>query len=524
MYSRELAWGYFDHPPAIALLINAGMNLFTGELGLRFFSVFIGALSIYILERIVEPQRLGLFYVFISSIAILHFVGFFAIPDSPLMLFTISFFWLYRQFLKDSSVKWAVFLGLCSGLMMLSKYHAILIIGFTVLSNLKLLGNMRFWLAVFVFLVTISPHIYWQFENDFLSFRYQLFERAGDPYKLRYTIEYIGTVPFILGPVVSIIMLIGSATIPSRDKFERALKFCFWGVYIFFFFSSFNGWVEGHWVLITLAPGVYYGYILSSSRHIYERIVKGQFWPVLILILAARFIAAFDVLPDMAVFHEIKKNYHAKDYWAERIQEKAGNRPVVFLNSYKNPSIYTFQTGIESTSFNTFYSRKNQFDIWNYNEKYREKSVVVIPDYIGGLDDSVQTPLGRFDLDYINDYNPITNIRLKPLNMPVKAIAGDTIQIEFYLEKIGEVDFEKDSDYTCQLIYVFYDQSNRVSREFTGIEITNSMLNSEFLVPVIIPDYPGEVRFRAGIQAGWIPPGNHSNWKKMEIVSKEDSH
>jgi len=517
MYSRELAWGYFDHPPAVALLIKAGMSIFAGELGLRFFSVLIGGLSIYILERIIEPSRPGLFYLFISSIAILHFIGFFAIPDSPLMLFTIAFFWLYKQFLKKPSAKWALLLGLCSGLMMLSKYHAVLVIGFTVLSNLKLLGKREFWLAVFVFLLTISPHIYWQFENEFISFRYQLIERAGDPYKFRYTAEYVGTLPFVLGPVVSLIMLIGNAILPTKDKFEKALKFCFWGVYIFFFFSSFNGWVEAHWILITLTPGVYFGFKLASDRAIYERIVKIQFWPVLILILAARFIVAFDVLPDSAAFHEIKKNYHGKDQWANSIKEKAGERPVVFLNSYKDPSMYTFQTGIESTSFNTIYSRKNQFNIWNYEEDFRGKGVVVIPNYIEDLDDSVQTQLRRVDIDFIHDYNPITNIWLEPVNFPDQAFGGDTLQVKFKLEKRGEVDFEKDPEYACQLIYVFYDQSTRVSRVFTGVEIENSMIGETFTIPVIIPDYMGEIRFKAGIQSGWIAPGYHSDWQKIKI-------
>jgi len=517
MYSRELAWGYFDHPPAVALLIKMGTSIFGGELGLRFFSVLMSGLSIFLLERVVEPVRLGLFYVFISSVAILHFIGFLSIPDSPLMLFTIAFFWLYKKYLNKPSILLAISLGLCSGLMMLSKYHAVLVIGFTVLSNLQLLRKRNFWIAVLVFLITISPHIYWQFENEFISFKYQLIDRAGDPYKFRYTAEYVGTLPFILGPVVSLIMLIGSAILPSKDKFEKALKFCFWGVYIFFFFSSFNGWVEGHWILITLTPGVYFGYKLAATRAVYERIVKVQFWPILFLILTARFIVAFDVLPDSPVFHELKKNYHGKEKWASKIQEKTGDKPVVFLDSYKDPSMYTFQTGIESTSFNTIYTRKNQFTIWNYEEDFRNRKVAVIPSYIKDLDDSVQTPLRRYDFDFIEEYNPITNIWLEPLNFPIEAFAGDTLQVTFKLEKRGIVDFEKDPEYPCQLIYIFYDQSKRVSRIYSEFEIKNSMLNSTFTLPIIIPNYEGEVRFKAGVQPGWIAPGYHSDWQKIRI-------
>ena len=33
MYSRHLAWGYFDHPPMIAVMIKTGYFFFRNELG-----------------------------------------------------------------------------------------------------------------------------------------------------------------------------------------------------------------------------------------------------------------------------------------------------------------------------------------------------------------------------------------------------------------------------------------------------------------------------------------------------------
>ena len=37
VYSQFPAWGYFDHPPMVAILIKAGYSIFANELGVRLF-------------------------------------------------------------------------------------------------------------------------------------------------------------------------------------------------------------------------------------------------------------------------------------------------------------------------------------------------------------------------------------------------------------------------------------------------------------------------------------------------------
>ncbi len=40
MYSRHLAWGYFDHPPMAAFLVFLGDSIMHNELGVRLFVCF----------------------------------------------------------------------------------------------------------------------------------------------------------------------------------------------------------------------------------------------------------------------------------------------------------------------------------------------------------------------------------------------------------------------------------------------------------------------------------------------------
>ena len=49
LYSRQLDWGYFDHPPAVALMIKAGYALFPSELGVRLGAVLLQAAGFVLL-------------------------------------------------------------------------------------------------------------------------------------------------------------------------------------------------------------------------------------------------------------------------------------------------------------------------------------------------------------------------------------------------------------------------------------------------------------------------------------------
>ena len=91
-YSTRLDWGYFDHPPMIAVMIKWGYALFHNELGVRLFAAITNVLMLYITEKIVNPQNKPLFYVLVSSIAFLQVGSILAIPDSPCCFLAYAFF------------------------------------------------------------------------------------------------------------------------------------------------------------------------------------------------------------------------------------------------------------------------------------------------------------------------------------------------------------------------------------------------------------------------------------------------
>src|SRR5688572_2808553 len=135
VYSNFLDWGYFDHPPVIAALIKAGYFLFQNELGVRFFIVILNTLTLLIIYNLLSRKNDALFYSIACSIAVIQFGGFIAAPDIPLVFFAAVFFMVYKNFLASYSWFHTTLLGFVMALLMYSKYHGVLIILFTLISN-----------------------------------------------------------------------------------------------------------------------------------------------------------------------------------------------------------------------------------------------------------------------------------------------------------------------------------------------------------------------------------------------------
>lgn len=352
-FSRHLDWGYFDHPPTIAFFIKLGYSIFQNELGVRLFSILSIMLGILGLEKLCEAKDLLLFYSIVASIAILHFIGILALPDTPLLCLSIAFFLLYRSFLTEASLLKSMLLGLTIALMLLSKYHGILIVGFVVLSNLKLLKQKYFWTTVLFALICFSPHLIWQAQNDFPTFKYHLIERSSSAYKITDTLEYIVSQLFVLGPITGILFFITSFKSKAINDFEKGLKWMFWGVFIFFFVMSLKGRVEAHWTLIALIPGVYFCY-KYASQHVNLKKAFRIILPIsLILIFSARFFIALDVLPKNKATAFIQ-HYHNWEEWALKVKEQANGKPVVFISTYKRQGATNFMLVKQPPFLTTF--------------------------------------------------------------------------------------------------------------------------------------------------------------------------
>ncbi len=370
MYSENLAWGYFDHPPMVALLIHIGHLLLPGEIGVRLILVLMSTATLaLIFNEIRETKNLFFATVFVLSFPLVHthIAGFLALPDVPLLFFTMLFLILYRKFLEKPGIKLSVLLALVITAMIYSKYHAFLVVGFTVLSNLKLFRNKYFWLTVFLSLILLTPHIWWQIANEFPTFKYHLVERAK-PLRLKYVFPNIINQLLMAGPLTFVLIFWRLLKVDIKNKFTRALVFNILGFYILFFLLSFKNRIEAHWAAAIIPMLMLATYPLIKQEPKIKLWFRRLALPVIVLFFIYRIYLALDVIPNVGY---TKITFFNREAHAMEIKDMAAGRKVGFFNNYAAISNYIFYTGDSAVHLSTPNYRFNQYDLWD-EEKYGE--------------------------------------------------------------------------------------------------------------------------------------------------------
>jgi len=406
VYSKFLDWGYFDHPPMVAILIKAGYFLFKNELGVRLLFLVLNVFSLLIIEKLIEKKNTFLFYGIALSLGVLQLGGFFAVPDTPLIFFTAVFFLCYRKFLVHASAWNLLQLALAAVCLLYSKYHAVLIIFFVLLSNLKLLARYQVYLIGLITLLLFAPHLWWQYQHDWVSFRYHLFESNVNPYQFSFTLEYVAGQILLAGPLAGIILLAGAFFYRSQNIFEKGLKFTFVGIYLFFLISSFRGKVEANWTSPAIVPLIIlaHNYLMEKNgwRKWFFRLLPAT----MVLILFARIVLIADVLPPL------RKQFHAWKDWPQIVKKRTHDLPIVFGNSYQRASKYWFYSGQMSYSLNWYRERRNNYNFWPIEDSLLGKPVFILDIYFpDSFQNKIKTNLGWVRYKYDSSFSSFAKVQ-----------------------------------------------------------------------------------------------------------------
>lgn len=183
--SRFLSLGYYEHPPMVAWLLR-GITTVLGsseaalEIGAQLINLAILAATYALAAR--TFGRLAAGFTLAMLEATLYFSAGSTIfqIDQPMMLAWIASLWALLSYQRTGQGRWLLVMGLFAGLGGLSKYVMVLFyLGVGVYITLvpaarKEWRNPYQYLGGIVALLVVSPLVFWNSQNEWASFVYQL--------------------------------------------------------------------------------------------------------------------------------------------------------------------------------------------------------------------------------------------------------------------------------------------------------------------------------------------------------------
>ncbi len=367
-YAQRLDWGYFDHPPIVALLARIGMDWIPGPLGVRLGNVGLHIGTIFLFWKYLgQPQgeRFVTWAALCLGLPFLHLYGLVATPDGPLLFFTVAYLYLLQQFVHRPEWKRALMLGILMAALLYSKYHGILVIFFTLFAHWRMWKDPRCWLACALGALLFVPHLYWQYIHDFPSFRYHLNGR-DDPYAWAYTWTYLLNQVFLFSPFMFPLFIQG-VWAAKKQGAAVALILGFWG---FFLYSTSKGHVEPQWTAVLSFPLALLAFTYSQGKASYTKWLRRTGLATFICIALVRLVL---MLPIPGLKHPFQQKH-----WPEALEKIAAGRPVIFQNSYRDASEYAFYTRKSAFTFTDVFYRPSQFDIWDDEKRLHDQSALVL--------------------------------------------------------------------------------------------------------------------------------------------------
>ncbi len=255
MWSKHLAGGYYDHPPAVALVIRLG-TMISGdtELGVRLVSILLALPMSWAVYRtaaiLFGGQRVAATATILLNVTLMAAVGTLIVtPDAPLLVASSFVLFSLAKVLETGRGAWWLAVGVAVGAALLSKYTA-LFFGPAILIWLVSVPKLRRWLFS-PWLLIFSPVILWNADHHWVSFIKQIGRARIEDFRPAFIGELIPTQIVFATPLVFILGAMGLYALFTRKAGAMAARVLisatFWTIVAYFIWHSLHARVEANW-------------------------------------------------------------------------------------------------------------------------------------------------------------------------------------------------------------------------------------------------------------------------------------
>jgi 4-amino-4-deoxy-L-arabinose transferase-like glycosyltransferase len=262
-WSKHLAFGYYDHPPMVAILIRMGTRIAGDtELGVRLVSVLLALPMSFAVYRSAEilfgGRRVAATATILLNVTLMASVGTMIVtPDAPLLVASSFVLFCLAKVLETGRGAWWLGVGVAVGAALLSKYTA-LFFGPAILVWLIAVPKLRRWLlspwpylgGILAFAMFL-PVILWNADHQWVSFIKQLGRARIEDFTLRYIGELLPTQIAFATPLVFILGSMGFYALLRRKAGASGARVLvssmFWTITLYFIWHSLHSRVEANW-------------------------------------------------------------------------------------------------------------------------------------------------------------------------------------------------------------------------------------------------------------------------------------
>lgn len=510
VYGKNLAWGFHDHPPMVAVFTALG-NIAASTLLVRFLGILALTVAFAIGDKIIKEraQNRTLFHFGWWMIPILHVYGIVITPDVPLLFFTMLLWWCLHRWMTTEKLP-MLFILVLAGLMY-SKYHAAIVIA------LALFPMRRFWrvkplVASFVAFLLFLPHLFWQYNNDWDTFRYHFVDRKGD-FEWQHLGGFVAAQIGLFHPYLWYLVFRERFYQKQSDEWLRLHQRVFFGLVIFFTIMVMRGRAEAHWAaagsfsLLFLLSTIQVESVVSTLRKV--SVVT------IVILLIGRIPLMVDSPLNLDFFKE--RRYMAA------VENLAGDAPVAFMNSYAKPSAYMFYTGKSSHSINNISGGLSQYQVWHYDTALVDNEFLWISNFEGSSAFSaVQT--GEFELQtaWMSDYQTLEKLWFEFESEKMLLQPGtNRLETKLINKSIRSIDLGKVENLRVKM-FVNYKKQGQMTLP-VECDSLPSFLDPGASVPmeikVDIPeDVAGEYWFKISLNTEDVPGYINSNRCFFEVI------
>jgi len=306
LYAQHLAWSYFDHPPLVGWIQWPLVSITQSEGLIRLIPELLWVISCvlvykvtlaihhfiqgrnsgYLTSALPSANTCGLMAVLaIIAAPMPHILAIGLLPDTLLAPLSLGLMLMAVRWLSQDHFAMSdwVITGVLLGLAGLSKYTA----AFTALALLFVflstprkawITKAGFWLAAIIALAFITPVLYWNWINDWISFKYQIAHGGGGQWLWRRLGAFIGVQIAVFGPllILGVVVFLKDCMHATKLSLLALLGFFFIPFIIFACLSGGGGlphWTTPAWFCLAPFAGIGLAKAWANQHRLFIRIL-----------------------------------------------------------------------------------------------------------------------------------------------------------------------------------------------------------------------------------------------------------